>query len=63
MTPGGGGYGDPALRDPGQVERDLRRGYYGRAEAERLFHVRVAADGTVDRAATADFRARRLEGG
>ncbi|WP_342359320.1 hydantoinase B/oxoprolinase family protein [Terrarubrum flagellatum] len=28
MTPGGGGYGDPAGRDPALVARDLRRGYY-----------------------------------
>ena len=29
MTPGGGGYGDPAARDPALVERDRRRGYGG----------------------------------
>ncbi len=28
-TPGGGGYGDPAKRDPKLVERDRRRGYLG----------------------------------
>ena len=27
-TPGGGGYGDPADRDPASVARDIRRGYY-----------------------------------
>lgn len=27
-TPGGGGYGDPARRDPALAERDRRRGYY-----------------------------------
>jgi N-methylhydantoinase B len=27
-TPGGGGYGDPAERDPAMRERDRRRGYY-----------------------------------
>ena len=27
-TPGGGGYGDPADRDPALIERDLVRGYY-----------------------------------
>jgi N-methylhydantoinase B len=29
QTPGGGGYGDPAKRDPTLVERDRRRGYLG----------------------------------
>ncbi|WP_420562624.1 hydantoinase B/oxoprolinase family protein [Thalassobaculum sp.] len=28
QTPGGGGYGDPAKRDPALVERDRLRGYY-----------------------------------
>lgn len=28
-TPGGGGYGDPAERDPAAIERDRRRGYLG----------------------------------
>ncbi len=28
QTPGGGGYGDPAKRDPALTERDRRRGYY-----------------------------------
>jgi N-methylhydantoinase B/oxoprolinase/acetone carboxylase alpha subunit len=29
MTPGGGGYGDPADRDPTAIIRDRRRGYFG----------------------------------
>jgi N-methylhydantoinase B len=37
MTPGGGGYGDPALRDPALVARDLRRGYYTAEQAGQLF--------------------------
>jgi len=36
-TPGGGGYGDPAKRDPAKVERDVARGYYTREDAARLF--------------------------
>jgi N-methylhydantoinase B len=28
MTPGGGGYGDPAKRDPALIERDRIRGYF-----------------------------------
>jgi N-methylhydantoinase B len=37
MTPGGGGFGDPAQRDPALVERDLRRGYYTAETAARLW--------------------------
>lgn len=36
-TPGGGGYGDPARRDPALVAEDVRLGRYGAAEAARLF--------------------------
>jgi N-methylhydantoinase B len=36
-TPGGGGYGDPARRDPAKVARDVSRGYYTPEQAERLF--------------------------
>jgi N-methylhydantoinase B len=31
-TPGGGGYGRPAERDPAMIERDLRRGYFSKAQ-------------------------------
>jgi N-methylhydantoinase B len=48
MTPGGGGYGDPALRDPALIARDLRRGYYGRAEAESLWGVDAVAAASPD---------------
>ncbi len=30
FTPGGGGYGDPALRDPAVVKKDLTLGYISR---------------------------------
>jgi N-methylhydantoinase B len=36
-TPGGGGYGDPALREPALIERDVARGYYTAAEARQKF--------------------------
>jgi N-methylhydantoinase B len=36
-TPGGGGYGDPRERDPTLVERDIRRGYLTREEAEAQY--------------------------
>ncbi len=55
-TPGGGGYGDPLQRDPAAVARDVRRGYYSTEQARALFGVALAADGTVDAAATAALR-------
>ncbi|MDP3340743.1 hydantoinase B/oxoprolinase family protein [Frigidibacter sp.] len=36
-TPGGGGYGDPALRDPGAVAEDVRLGRYTPDQARALF--------------------------
>lgn len=37
MTPGGGGYGDPARRDPALIARDVARGYYTADEAAALW--------------------------
>lgn len=37
MTPGGGGYGVPATRDPALVARDRRRGYYRADESDTLW--------------------------
>jgi N-methylhydantoinase B len=56
-TPGGGGYGDPLLRDPALVARDVARGYYTAEQAARLWGV-VLRNGAVDEAATARARAR-----
>jgi N-methylhydantoinase B len=36
-TPGGGGYGDPAQRDPALVRRDVAMGYYTPEQAARMF--------------------------
>jgi N-methylhydantoinase B len=36
-TPGGGGYGPPAARDPAAVAEDVRLGRYTAETAERLF--------------------------
>jgi len=36
-TPGGGGYGDPALRDPAAVDEDVRLGRYSVDQARALF--------------------------
>jgi N-methylhydantoinase B len=37
-TPGGGGYGDPANRDPAQVAEDVALGRYSAEEARRLWN-------------------------
>jgi N-methylhydantoinase B len=36
-TPGGGGWGDPAARDPAAIAEDVRLGRYSAKEARRLF--------------------------
>jgi len=56
-TPGGGGFGEPATRDPREVARDVRLGYVSCGAAERDYKVVLAADGSVDVAATAALRA------
>ena len=38
-TPGGGGYGDPALRDPKLVAEDVRLGRYSADLAQKLFPI------------------------
>ena len=43
-TPGGGGYGPAAERDPAMLERDIARGYYTADEAVRLFTRAAAAE-------------------
>ena len=56
-TPGGGGFGDPMMRDPEQVARDLRRGYYTSDQAREMFGVVVDPETlAVDAAATAAER-------
>ncbi|MBV8889547.1 MAG: hydantoinase B/oxoprolinase family protein [Alphaproteobacteria bacterium] len=55
--PGGGGFGDPAERDPDQVASDVADGLISRAVAERDYRVALAADGGVDRTRTARLRA------
>ena len=57
-TPGGGGFGPAFERDPALVARDVRRGYYTRAEAEERFGVVLDAGMEVDVAATAERRVR-----
>ena len=54
--PGGGGFGNPAERDPEQVAADVADGLYSREAAERDYRVALAADGAVDRERTALLR-------
>jgi N-methylhydantoinase B len=56
-TPGGGGFGDPATRDPERVARDVRFGYISRGAAENDYKVVLRPDGSVDATATASARA------
>ncbi len=51
-TPGGGGFGNPFLRAPELVARDVAKGYYTRQQAEAWFGVVLTGGGGVDRAAT-----------
>src|SRR5436305_8305477 len=55
--PGGGGFGDPATRDADQVASDVADEIISREAAERDYRVALAADGSVDRAATTQLRA------
>jgi N-methylhydantoinase B len=54
--PGGAGMGDPHTRDPILVARDVRDGLVSPANACALYRVAIAADGTVDTAATQALR-------
>jgi len=55
--PGGGGFGDPAERDPDQVAADVADGLITTEAARGDYRVALMADGGVDRAATAQLRA------
>jgi N-methylhydantoinase B len=55
-TPGGGGFGDPATREPERVVRDVRLGYVSRDAARRDYQVVLHEDGSLDAEATARAR-------
>jgi N-methylhydantoinase B len=57
LTAGGGGWGDPARRDPDEVARDVLHGYVSRQLAREVYRVAVAEDGTLDVGATTALRA------
>ncbi|HEX2656394.1 MAG TPA: hydantoinase B/oxoprolinase family protein, partial [Xanthobacteraceae bacterium] len=46
-TPGGGGFGDPTMRDPHRVARDVRLGYISREAARQQYNVVLKQDGTL----------------
>jgi N-methylhydantoinase B len=56
-TPGGGGWGSPFSRDPERVARDVRQSLITAQDAVKDYGVVLAADGTVDLAATKEARA------
>jgi N-methylhydantoinase B len=56
-TPGGGGFGDPATREPARVVRDVKLGYISRESARRDYGVVLRDDGTLDTDATVKARA------
>ena len=56
-TPGGGGFGDPATREPARVVRDVELGYISRKSARRDYKVALRDDGTLDADATVKARA------
>ena len=56
QTAGGGGYGRPARRGAGAVERDFRSGKVSRAEARNRYRVILTAAGSTDKKRTASLR-------
>ncbi|MGC2202947.1 MAG: hydantoinase B/oxoprolinase family protein, partial [Stellaceae bacterium] len=54
--PGGGGFGNPAERDPQQVALDVADGLISREAAEHDYRVALTTDGAVDRYATTRLR-------
>jgi N-methylhydantoinase B len=56
-TPGGGGFGNPAEREPEQVALDVADGLITREAAEHDYRVALTPEGRVDHATTARLRA------
>jgi len=53
---GGGGYGNPAERDPDLVAQDVKEGWVSPNRAREVYRVALTADGGVDAEATAALR-------
>jgi N-methylhydantoinase B len=66
LSGGGGGLGDPLLRDPERVARDVRDVYVTEGNANSAYGVILNSDGTVDARATdlkrAEIRTTRIGG-
>jgi N-methylhydantoinase B len=56
MTAGGGGWGDPARRDPERVAADARAGIVSREAARDVYRVALGDDGELDADATRRLR-------
>jgi N-methylhydantoinase B len=56
ITAGGGGWGDPAGRDPSRVAADVRAGFVSPEAARSVYRVALAQDGSIDQAATDALR-------
>lgn len=56
ISTGGGGYGDPAARDPATVADDVREGWITAARAASVYRTAVTADGALDVEATRALR-------
>jgi N-methylhydantoinase B len=57
ITTGGGGYGDPKMRDADRVRQDVVEKWITRDRAREVYGVAIDADGNIDPAATARLRA------
>ena len=62
-SPGGGGRGDPLVRDPQRVALDVARGYVSAASARQAYGVLLDEHGRVDEDATAAERGGRTRVG
>jgi len=56
LSGGGGGFGNPNLRDADRVAYDVREGYVSHQAARDLYGVVLRQDGSVDESATAARR-------
>ena len=61
-TPGGGGYGNPAERDPALVAEDVRLGYISADAAAERYGCSVSASGELDEAETSRLRGALSDG-
>jgi N-methylhydantoinase B len=60
-APGGGGYGDPLLRDTKAVANDVKNRWVSRQRAEQSYGVVISDDDSVDEIATEQTRTKLVE--